>query len=102
MGVHRTVEQLPQRTTVWECENTVVLRGKGIGRGKQRVRGEPTGTGGTLAAGGRRSGSQIAGVQHARFRCPWQPHAPTGRRAAHMLKHPWHLTSYDGWRGTKA
>jgi hypothetical protein len=26
VGVHKTVEQLPQRTTVWECENTVVLR----------------------------------------------------------------------------
>jgi hypothetical protein len=30
VGVQRTVEQLPQRTTVWECENTVVLRSGAI------------------------------------------------------------------------
>lgn len=28
VGVHSTVEQLPHSTTVWECENTVVLQSK--------------------------------------------------------------------------
>lgn len=38
VGVHRTVEQLPQSTTVCECENTVVLRVAVVGRRRWWVR----------------------------------------------------------------
>jgi hypothetical protein len=70
VGVHSTVEQLPQRTTVWEWENTVVLRVRGIqggvssrrgrgARGRQRVRAAAPRA---AAVAARRAARPIAGA----------------------------------------
>jgi hypothetical protein len=91
VGVHRTVEQLPQRTTVWECENTVVLRcGKGgvwdAGEREASEARRPAAIAAPTAAGGRQCAQP----------CPAAPTAPC---STHMLKHPWHLTSWWGNEG---
>lgn len=72
-GTQRTALQLGQTTTVWECENTVVLQRRGVGR-EEGVRE------------GRRRRAEARGGR------------VIGHRAArggvtHIVKHPWHLTS---------
>ena len=73
VGVHSTEEQLPHRTTVCECENTVVLRTRWAtwerGREGERVC----------------FGVRLVGRPKSNC-CFFLAHT-------HMLKHPWHLTS---------
>jgi hypothetical protein len=101
VGVHRTVEQLPQRTTVWECENTVVLRAGGL-RGVRRSVHAPRGGGRPRHSGRRRERAIGAARRPPPPGPPGAPARPAAAAGAHMLKHPWHLTSCWGGKGPGA